>query len=238
MSIGSLGYDDYQRQQSWDDVSPVWEVTTAQTGAVVSEVFDCSRFGYVYAWCAVAGNPIFLQADWYVDMAATRKVGNQYITLDPNVRNVSRVTLGGFGPYVVFSMNPATSMTTYTPTVRIMLTNRPHPLPVSIVGPEITNSYSAIGAGATIENWPVHVFNGNVLCNVYGGDQGIGVTWAIESATFNFSQFYQATVAAGDYLNVTLIYPRAPVMISITNLSSTSSCNGSYVRQFPNLAAL
>ena len=237
MSVGATGYDDWQVQSAWDGTGTVYELEGPQTGPVVSGVFDCSRFASIYAWLSAAGNPFYFQADWYADKAATRKVGNRYLTLDPNVRDVSRFGMGGFGPWVVFSCNPATAGTQYTPNVRAILTNRDIPKPLSVVGEEITNSYGNIAAGATIQNWPVGMWAGNCSVNIYGGDQGINCVFNAESNTFVMSQFYQVNVAALQWSYQVVNFPAAPVRIDITNPSGANPCVGSSVRMFPQYSA-
>lgn len=216
------GYADYQRIGNFDTGVLFSDNAVHPSGTLITPTLNVSRFMTLVARMTVVGAPVVFTATWYADAAATISLGGRLIVLSPNMGGVAWMRLMNLGPFVILQWN-TTAHVSFSCNVVVGASNRISPLEFIPVNPQIVDVQgAAIGAGATLTNFPLDYYDGPVrVFAIILGQAGRLDFYRINVTGGNDFFDQQAFPVGGIAFDT--VWPAGAVRVDITNNGAAAS---------------
>lgn len=199
--VASRGYPDGQRIQNWDLPSLYVNATVGASGGESSAILDVSRYGYLAGWDQVGNLPVHFTPTWFNDQAGTQDIGSFDWTYSPLITNPAQLRIPNLGPWVQLTWLPMTAGT-WNHTVRMIATNRFHPLPfIPTQQVLIDQQNAAIASLATVTLYPTDFYAGpcSVFTNCANASSVIFETLTTSNVWDRFYQVNPAAATVNDF---------------------------------------
>lgn len=227
MSVSPFGYQDYQRASQWGSGVAVFSLTGAQNGVVSTGALNMSGYGSLYIFGSVADNNVTFTATWYLDQALTVPCGVRHSKVLQNVVNAQQATWPQFGPWCQVVFTPPAGVPVWTPTIRMLASNRTPGSPFMPTNSSLIDSSGSLLAGASVTLYPSDFYAGPIQWLTIGGSQGVTIehlSYSDAANAYNTVYFYSVAANAAD--QEVFYVAGGGWGVTITNQSGVATCNG------------